>query len=226
MKLKIGKDFGMYRTVWSDSRYDANEYGTKLIKSLVPNCSFTFPKSLYNVYDCIYAVVGQDKNAIVLDYHAGSGTTAHAVIQMNKEDGGNRKYILCEQMDYVQDITVERVKAVLAKENVKDDFIYCELRQHNAKIIDKIEQVRTSKALKAIWHEIENADFISYKIKPEAINKNIHEFEALSMEEQKQFLIAVLDKNQLYVNYSEIDDADYQISDDDKKLNKKFYGDS
>ena len=100
------------------------------------------------------------------------------------------------------------------------------LRQHNANIIDKIEQARTSKTLIALWHEMENTDFISYKIKPKSINENIHEFEALSMEEQKQFLIAVLDKNQLYVNYSEIDDADYQISDDDKKLNKKFYGDS
>ncbi|TXK93129.1 type III restriction endonuclease subunit M, partial [Methylococcaceae bacterium HT1] len=61
-------------------------------------------------------------------------------------------------------------------------------------------------------------------IKPETINENIHEFEALSLEEQKQFLISVLDKNQLYVNYSEIEDKDYQISDEDKKLNKQFYG--
>lgn len=56
------------------------------------------------------------------------------------------------------------------------------------------------------------------------INANSHEFEALSIDEQKQFLIAVLDKNQLYVNYSEIDDADYSISAEDKKLNKQFYG--
>jgi len=69
-------------------------------------------------------------------------------------------------------------------------------------------------------------DFISYKIKSEAINENIHAFEALTIEEQKQFLIAVLDKNQLYVNYSEIEDEDYQISEDDKKLNKPFYGDA
>lgn len=224
-EIEIGKDFGMYRTVWSDSRYDANEYGTKLIKSLVPNCTFTFPKSLYNVYDCIYAAVGQDKNAIVLDYHAGSGTTAHAVIQMNKEDSGNRKYILCEQMDYVQDVTVARVKAVLAKENVKDDFIYCELAQHNAKIIDKIEKANTSAKLVKIWREIENTDFISYKIEPSIVNTNITEFKKLSLNEQKQFLLDVLDKNQLYVNYADIDDKDYKISQRDKKLNQQFYGD-
>ena len=225
-EIQIGKDFGQYRTVWIDRRYDSNEYGTKLIKSLVPNCKFSFPKSLYNVYDCIHTVVGNDKNAIILDYHAGSGTTAHAVLELNKEDGGNRKYILCEQMSYIQDVTVERVKAVLKKENIHSSFTYCELAQHNANIIDKIEQAKTTQALIKIWHKIENADFISYKIKPEVINKNIHEFAALSVAEQKQFLIAVLDKNQLYVNYSEIDDVDYQISDEDKALNRQFYGDS
>ena len=223
-EIQIGKDFGQYRTVWIDRRYDSNEYGTKLIKSLVPNCKFSFPKSLYNVYDCIHTVVGNDKNAIILDYHAGSGTTAHAVLELNKEDGGNRKYILCEQMDYIQDVTVKRVKAVLKKENIHSSFTYCELAQHNANIIDKIEQAKTTQALIKIWHKIENADFISYKIKPEVINKNIHEFAALSVAEQKQFLIAVLDKNQLYVNYSEIDDVDYQISDEDKALNRQFYG--
>ena len=71
---------------------------------------------------------------------------------------------------------------------------------------------------------MENTDFISYKIKPETVNDNIHDFAALSLEEQKQFLIAMLDKNQLYVNYSEIEDENYQISGDDKKLNKQFYG--
>ncbi len=64
-EIEIGKNFGMYRTVWVDNKYDANEYGTKLVKDLVPGCQFSFPKSIYNVYDCIYAVVAEDKNAIV-----------------------------------------------------------------------------------------------------------------------------------------------------------------
>jgi adenine-specific DNA-methyltransferase len=111
-----------------------------------------------------------------------------------------------------------------ATDAVGGSFTYCELTQHNANIIDKIEQADTTEALKSIWQKTEKTDFISYKIKPEIINENIHEFEALIIEEQKQFLIAVLDKNQLYVNYSEIEDEDYQISDEDKKLNKQFYG--
>ena len=65
--------------------------------------------------------------------------------------------------------------------------------------------------------------FISYKVTASEVDKNISEFEELSIVDQKKFLIEVLDKNHLYVNYSEIDDKDYNISTDDKKLNKKFY---
>ena len=192
----------------------------------MPNCKFSFPKSLYNVYDCIHAVVSNDKEAIVLDYHAGSGTTAHAVLELNKQDSGNRKFIMCEQMNYVQDVTVNRVQAVIKKDKLDSDFIYCELSELNAQIINKIEKAKTTKTLKLIWHEIEESDFISHKVKPESINKDIKEFEALSLDEQKQLLIAVLDKNQLYINYSEIDDKDYKISKEDNKLNKQFYGEA
>lgn len=125
--IEIGKDFGTIKTVWIDNRYDANEYGTKLVKNLVPNSNFSFPKSLYNVFDCIKAVVKNDKNAIILDFHAGSGTTAHAVLDLNKEDGGNRKFILVEQMDYIETITSERVKKVIEKNN-EGSFVYAELK--------------------------------------------------------------------------------------------------
>jgi len=93
--IEIGKDFGIVRTVWQDSKYDASEYGTKLIQDLVPSASFDFPKSVYNVYDCLSPIITERKNAIVLDYFAGSGTTGHAVMLLNKEDDGNRKFILC-----------------------------------------------------------------------------------------------------------------------------------
>lgn len=73
---------------------------------------FSFPKSLWNVYDCLYAVVGNDKNAIVLDFFGGSGTTAHAVLELNKQDQGNRKFIICEQMDYIENVTRERIRKV------------------------------------------------------------------------------------------------------------------
>ena len=95
-EIEIGKDFGTYRTVWTDKRYDANEYGTKILKALVPDSPFTFPKSLWSVYDCVQAVTGNDPNAIVVDFFAGSGTTGHAVWELNKNDGGSRRFILVQ----------------------------------------------------------------------------------------------------------------------------------
>ena len=114
-QIEIGKDFGTYRTVWKDSRYDSNEYGTKLIKKMVPGCDFDFPKSIYNTYDCIYAIIGERKNAIVLDYFAGSGTTGHATLLLNQEDGGNRQVILCTNNEngIAQDVTYPRMKAAI-----------------------------------------------------------------------------------------------------------------
>ncbi|MEM5793560.1 MAG: site-specific DNA-methyltransferase [Candidatus Aenigmatarchaeota archaeon] len=93
--IEIGKDFGIVRTVWQDSRYDAAEYGTKLVQKLVPSVSFDFPKSVFNTYDCLSIVVEKRKDAIVFDFFAGSGTTGHAVMLLNNEDNGKRKFILC-----------------------------------------------------------------------------------------------------------------------------------
>lgn len=95
-EIEIGKTFGLQRTVWSDKRYDANEYGTRIIAGLVPDSGFTFPKSLWTVYDSVFAGAGMDKNAIILDFFSGSATTAHAVMQLNSEDDGNRKFIMVQ----------------------------------------------------------------------------------------------------------------------------------
>lgn len=171
-----------------------------------------------------------NENDIVLDYHLGSGTTCAVAHKMR------RRYIGIEQLNYDKNDSVVRLKNVingdksgaskLTEWKGGGSFIYCELTQHNANTIDEIEKANTIEALKLIWQKIESTDFISYKINPETINESIHEFEDLSLAKQKQFLIAVLDKNQLYVNYSDIDDEDYQISESDKKLNKQFYGES
>ena len=94
--IELGKTFGIQKTVWDDKKYDSNEYGTKLVSELVPGGGFSFPKSLYTVYDSVFAGTANDKNAIVLDFFSGSGTTAHAVMKLNAEDGGNRKFIMVQ----------------------------------------------------------------------------------------------------------------------------------
>lgn len=215
--IQIGKDFGMYRTVWSDRLYDANEYGTKLVKKLVPDCKFSFPKSLYTTYDCIHAVVADDPNAIILDYHAGSGTTAHATIELNKQDGGSRKFIAIEQMDYIENVTCKRVQAA------GGEFVYCELKELNQGFVNQIQEASNTNALLEIWENMKSQGFLSYRIDVKSLDNNYEAFKIMTLDEQKQILISVLDKNQLYVNYSEINDADFAISDEDKALNHKFY---
>ena len=136
-EIEIHKEFGSYKTVWADSRYDANKYGTQLLKKIIPDCGFNFPKSLWTVKECLQAVCGDDKDAVILDSFAGSGTTAHAVLDMNKEDGGRRKFILVECEDYADSITAERVRRVIKgvpqakdeklKKGLGGSFTYCSL---------------------------------------------------------------------------------------------------
>jgi len=223
--IQIGKNFGMYRTVWIDKKYDANEYGTQIVNSLVKENSFSFPKSLWNIYDCIYAVVSNDKNAIILDYHAGSGTTAHAVLELNK-DGGNRKFIIVEQMDYINTVTCPRVKKVLETENIDDSFIYFELAKWNETAKEKIIKCENSEELINLFEEMYERYFLNYNLKIKEFKEKViheHEFKDLSLEAQKKMFITMLDNNQMYVNKTEMSDKKFGISENDQELTLKFY---
>ena len=96
VQIIFHKDSGTMRSVWRNARYDASEYGTKLVESLIGPAGFTFPKSLYAVYDSVRLMTADDPEAIVLDFFAGSGTTAHAVWEQNKNTGGKRRAILVQ----------------------------------------------------------------------------------------------------------------------------------
>jgi adenine-specific DNA-methyltransferase len=92
-QIKITKETGKYRTVWSGSRYDANTNGTQVVKRLTGN-DFPYPKSVLAVRDTLYAAVSHKPNALILDFFAGSGTTFHATCLLNEEDGGSRRSIV------------------------------------------------------------------------------------------------------------------------------------
>lgn len=220
--VEIGKNFGQYKTVWIDPKYDANEYGTKIVSRLVPENIFSFPKSLYNVKDCVYAVVGNDKDAIVLDYHAGSGTTAHAVLELNKEDGGNRKFIMCEQMDYVETVTSKRVQRVI-EQNGSDEFIYLELKKYNQTFIEQIEEAKDTEALLKVWEQMKAKSFLNYNVDIKKQDEHLEEFKTFTLAEQKQHLCELLDKNQLYVNLSSLNDTDFACTEEEKKVTRDFY---
>ncbi len=178
----------------------------------------------------------------VLDFFAGSGTTAAVAHKKG------RQYIAIEQLDYGGNDTFIRLKNVIGKSNSKEklmeliedydqsgiskdvdwngggDFVYCELMKWNESYMEKIQDADSSKELLYIWNKMKTEAFLSYKVNPKQFDENVDEFKDLDVENQKKFLIECLDKNQLYVNFSEIDDADYNVSDEDKELNKRFYG--
>ena len=203
-----------------------NAAGKNELKDLMGEDIFAFPKPTALLKEIILGATffKKDKDAIILDFHAGSGTTAHAVLELNKEDNGNRKFILVEQMDYVENVTVPRVEKVMKKENI-GDFIYCELVHYNQVYMDKIQSAQSSEALVALWQDIAENAFLNWYVNPEMPEAAVNDFIAIDdVEKQRHCLAELLDKNQLYVNLSEIEDADFEVSAEDKVLNKAFYG--
>ena len=213
------------KSVWTDSKYDASSHGTKLLKNLFEGQKvFSYPKSIYAVKDVIEILSERGGDDIILDFFAGSGTTAHAVLELNKQDNGNRQFILVEQMDYVESVTVPRVKKVIEKQG-GGDFIYCELMPYNQAYMDKIQTAQSSEELVALWQDIAENSFLNWYVNAETPQEAIDDFNAIDdLEAQKHLLAELLDKNQLYVNLSEIEDADFKVSEADKTLNKAFYG--
>jgi adenine-specific DNA-methyltransferase len=211
------------KTIWSDSKYDASASGTMLLKKMFSGDKvFSYPKSLYAVRDIIEILTELDEDDIVLDFFGGSGTTAHAVLDLNKEDEGNRRFIICEQMDYIETVTRERVKKVI-ESNKEGSFVYVELMKSNQHFIDEIQKANTDEDLLLICVQMQKIAFLSYKVKPNQINETVKEFEALSFVDKQHFLIDTLDKNLLYVNYRDMDSEEYDVSDYDKAMNQKFY---
>jgi adenine-specific DNA-methyltransferase len=216
------------KTIWVDSKYDASSNGTILLKDLFEGEKlFSYPKSLYAVKDLIDIITKRGGDEFILDFFAGSGTTAHAVIEINKEDNGNRKFILCEQMDYIETVTTERVKKVL--DNKNGSYVYFELMKLNENFLSRVLQAQNNQELLNIWRTMSKSSFLNWYVNPQMPDDAINDFIAIGnlengLEKQKKLLIELLDKNQLYVNLSEIDDAQFKISKEDKALNKAFYG--
>ena len=106
------------------------------------------------------------------------------------------------------------------------EFIYCELLKYNEAAIEKIQNSKETKTLLKIWDEMCNKYFLNYDVDIKRFNDNKKDFEKLSLDQQKEELLKMLNKNQLYVNYSEIEDSQYGISKEDSNLNKDFYGEN
>lgn len=183
---------------------------------------FDYPKPVGLIKLLIKSIMKFDDDGIILDFFAGSGTTAQAVLELNNENQKKYNFILCEQMDYVDTVTKRRVEKVIKDMN-SGNFIFLELAKWNEQWIEKIEKAKIGKELVKVWEEMKNAAFLSYKVDPKTVAANTNDFAGLSVADQKKFLIECLDKNQLYVNLSEIEDKEYGVNKDDQKLNGMFY---
>ena len=164
---------------------------------------------------------------IVVDFHLGCGTTAAVAHKIG------RTYIGVEQLDYGKNDSVIRLVNVINGDSTGiskavnwqggGSFVYCELSKYNQNFIDEIEEVKTTDELLVIWKRMQETGFLSYQIKPKDIDIDADEFKDLSIDDQKRFLIECLDKNLLYIPFSEIDNEEYNISDEDKRLTREFY---
>lgn len=211
------------RTVWQDKSL-TNRRGTEEIQLLFNDKVFSFPKPEALLERIIE--IGTNECDIVLDFHLGSGTTAAVAHKMN------RQYIGIEQMDYIENITIERLKKVIAGEQggiSKDvnwqgggEFVYCVLKNDAEDFKNRIIESQSTGELIELFNLARKSSFLSYRVEPKKLKER--EFLELSFPEQKQLLLEIIDQNNLYVNFSDIDDDTYGISEYEKKLNKEFYG--
>ena len=214
----------VFKNLWTDKKYFPEFQGTNLLKKILGRNAFSYPKSLYAVLDTIKIMTSD--NDIILDFHAGSGTTGHATLALNKEDGGNRKFILVEQLDEHIEICNERNQKVLAQENINDSFIYCEIAKWNETAKEKILECESLDELEKLFDEMYEKYFLNYNLKIKEFKEKVlkeENFKNLSLEEQKKMFVAMLDNNQMYVNKTEMADKKFGIGKKDQELTEKFY---
>ena len=168
-----------------------------------------------------------DEGDLVLDFHLGTGTSAATAHKMK------RRYIGVEQMDSQIDIIIRRLQKVIAGDTAGvskemgwqggGSFVYCELAKLNQTVAEEIEAAADEETLSAIYERMIQSGFISYKVNPAAIAAAADDFSALSLDDKKRFLMEILDKNLLYVNYCDMDDEEFGISEADKAFTRSFY---
>lgn len=179
-----------------------------------------------------------NKDDYVLDFFAGSGTTGAVALKLG------RKFIMIEQMDYIENVTKQRIYKTVKGENTAgiskevdwqggSSFVYAELMELNQVYMTKIDEASTKEELADLWNDLSNNADLNFQLDKEKLtNELLRErddesdsitFNDLTFEEQKEIFKKALDKNQLYVPYSEIDDASVILSDNDKVFNHSFY---
>lgn len=214
-----------------------NEDATTHLKNMGINFTNSKPESVVSFF--IRAITNEYD--IVCDFFLGSGTTAAVAHKMN------RQYIGIDQMDYIETETLKRMQQVIDGEQggvsvqtgwnpqnpsledstsnryARNNFVYFELKRYNEAFIDQIKNASSTDTLLEIWSEIKEKAFFAYNVDMKTFDEQIETFKELSLDEQKMALCEILDKNQLYVNLSDLNNADYSCSEEEIKVSTEFY---
>ena len=212
-------------TIWGYEEVGHNQQANKELNAFHDLSVFKTPKPeqlLKRIID-----ISTNELDIILDPFAGSGTTAAVAMKMN------RKFITCEQMDYGKDIITNRLQKVIKGEQggISDEvsweggrgFCSYELKKLNQDWIESIEDISSIKELKSSIKDLLGHDYLSVYSDTSLLLKSIEENSIDSLEFAKEALIEILDKSQLYLSYSEIEDKRHGISKEDIALNHQLY---
>lgn len=211
-------------TWWDESLLTST--ATKQLSNLFGEKKFNNPKN-ESLLELILEYCTKEKD-LVLDFFMGSGTTQAVAHKMN------RQYIGIEQMDYVNTVSIPRLQKVIEGEQSgisKDiewqgggSFIYAELAKENQEIVESIITCNTKEELSQQIDKLLNEGVLNYEVDFEKFTNTKKEFSELELEDQKEVLIRILDNNQLYVNYSDMEDSAYNFTEDEIAFNHSFYG--
>ncbi len=205
--------------IWTDISFLSlgNEGGVDLPNGKKPE---KLIKRLFDIFT--------DTDDIILDYHLGTGTTCAVAHKLGLQ------YIGLEQLDYGSDDCTVRLEKVIGGEQggiSKEiswqgggSFVYCELAKLNQKYADDIQTASSDTEIVSILQNMLKTGFISCKVNPKDIDLNDDDFTELPLSDKKRFLMEMLDKNQLYVNYCDMEDETFAVSEEDKAFTKSFYG--
>lgn len=166
-----------------------------------------------------------DEGDLIVDYHLGTGTTASVAHKMG------RQYIGVEQLYYGDNDPVNRLKNVINGDQSGisksvdwqggGSFVYANIMNNANKFRKRVESAKDDKEYLALLEEATSSSFLSYRVDPTKLNEN--EFRKLSSADKRRLLLELIDNNTLYVNYEDINDPSFKVSDTDKKFNKELY---
>src|SRR5699024_5422959 len=211
--------------IWDSIDAGTTREANSELKSFFGTSVFSTPKP-EKLMNRIIKLASKE-NDIVLDFFMGSATTQAVAMKMN------RKFIGIEQMDYIETVSVPRLQKVIEGEQggiSKDvqwqgggSFVYAEMQELNTKYVQLIQETENDDNLNKVIFMMNESAYLNFKADMEEITNKNTVFDKLSLDEKKRLLIEVLDMNQLYLSYTEMDDSKFEVDESVKKFNHSFY---